>query len=257
MTQISIVVPVLNDLRVGRSLDSIISQKNFRDIELIVIDGGSNESTTKQIEDRREHVDKFVSEPDDGIYDAMNKGIGMAGGDIIGILNSDDRYVDGGVLQDVVSRFDDPEIDGVFADLDMVQDNGRLSRRWSSREVQRWRCYYGWMPPHPTLFLRRSVYERFGSFNTQFRISADYEFMLRLIMRHRVNLTYIDRILVHMSPGGRSNGTVSGVVAANIEVFKAWRISGLKWGFLVPVLKPASKAPQFIFAKVASFRTRS
>ena len=101
------------------------------------------------------------------------------------------------------------------------------------------------------------MYERFGSFNTEYPVAADYEFMLRLIMRHKINLVYVNRVFVHMSPGGRSNGTVGGVVGANIEVFRAWRDNGLKWGFLVPVLKPASKAPQFIFALLAGFRRRN
>ena len=254
---ISIVVPVLNEPRIGRSLDSIISQKIVDEVEVIVVDGGSDRATLDQIEARRSDIDKFISEPDDGIYDAMNKGIAAATGDVIGILNSDDRYVDENVLQDVLDRLGDENLDGTYADLDMVQDDGRLSRRWSSRECKRWRFYYGWMPPHPTLFLRRSVYERFGSFDTAYRISADYEFMLRLIMRERIRLAYINRVLVHMSPGGQSNGTVSGVVAANIEVYRAWRNNGLKWGFLVPVLKPASKAPQFLFAKVAALRQHS
>lgn len=250
-------VPVLNEPRIGRSLDSIISQNTAYQVELIVIDGGSDHATLDLIEARRDDIDRFISEPDEGIYDAMNKGIAAATGDVIGILASNDRYVDENVLQIVFDEFEVADIDGVYADLDMVHDDGRLSRRWSSVECKRWRCYYGWMPPHPTLFLKRSVYERFGSFDTAYRISADYEFMLRLIMRNRVRLSYVNRVLVYMNPGGVSNGTVSGVVAANIEVYKAWRNNGLKWGFLVPLLKPASKAPQFIVAKLAAFRERS
>ena len=234
-------MPVLNDIRVGRALDSILSQKLDFTLELIVIDGGSNQSTLDEIELRKDRIDKFISEPDGGIYNAMNKGVALATGRIVGILNADDRYADTGVFERVVPAFDDDSVGACYSDMIYVDDDGKSSRRWKAGGSARYKWRLGWMPPHPTFFVRRELYKLHGSFKEVLSISADYEFMLRLAIKHNVKYEYIPTVTVHMTPGGNSARGFRTILRANLEVRRAWRMNGLRWGALVPLLKPARK----------------
>jgi glycosyltransferase len=243
--KISIVTPVYNDPRVARALDSIIAQKCNAEIELVVIDGGSEQPTLEVLERYRQHIDILVSERDRGVYDAMNKGIKLATGDVIGILNADDRYNDDQVLKDVASVMKNPRVDACYGDLVYVDAQDRVIRYWKSGSCCRIRFYFGWMPPHPTFFVRKLVYEQYGDFDLNFPIAADYELMLRFILKHKIYVEYIPRVLVRMSVGGQSNRSLSNIIKANLEVWRAWRKNGLSFGFFVPVLKPARKLVQF------------
>ena len=245
--KLSIVTPVYNDPRVSRALDSILAQKYNEDLEIIVIDGGSGRPTLEVLERYRQWIHILVSEPDRGVYDAMNKGIRLATGDVIGILNADDRYNDDQVLRDVASVMEDPKIDACYGDLVYVDAQDRVVRYWKSGSYRPIKFYFGWMPPHPTFFVRKRVYEQYGDFDLDFPIAADYELMLRFILKHRISVGYIPRVLVRMSVGGQSNRSLSNIVKANLEVWRAWRKNGLSFGFFVPVLKPARKVVQFIF----------
>lgn len=242
--KVSIVIPVLNDLRIGRALDSVLSQQHEHELELIVIDAGSTDGTLEVLERYRDRVTVLVSGADEGIYDGMNKGIGLATGDVVGILNADDRYSDPLVLRDVMDTFTREDVDACYGDLVYTNEAGKMVRYWKSGDNRRWRL--GWMPPHPTFFARRRVYERYGAFDLRYPISADYELMLRLMLKHKIEVKYMDRVLVHMAPGGNSGGSLSTIMKANLEVARAWRNNGLSGGLLAPVLKPARKIFQVL-----------
>ncbi len=245
---ISIITAVYNDPRVERALDSLLSQDlpESSGLELIVVDGGSTDGTLDVLKGYGGQIGVFISERDEGIYDAMNKGIARASGDVIGILNADDRYADVYVLRDVLQAFDDHEVLACYGDLVYVDDNDRVVRYWRSGEHRRAKWYAGWMPAHPTFFVRREVYERYGVFDTQYRIAADYELMLRLLVKRRVKAAYIDRVMVRMANGGHSNRSAGNVLQAAREVRRAWQNNGLAGGQLAPVLKPAQKVFQFV-----------
>ncbi len=244
--KLSIVTPVYNDPRVGRALDSILSQQHNEELELIVIDGGSTDDTLEVLDAYRKHVNVFVSEPDDGIYDGMNKGIARATGEVIGILNADDRYQDHLVLRDVTTVFQDPKIDACYGDLVYVDGKERIVRYWKSGPYRPAKFYLGWMPPHPTFFVRKQVYDRYGAFDTRFPIAADYELVLRLILKDKIAVNYLDRVLVQMSIGGNSNRSVGNIFRANLEVFRAWRCNNLSFGYVAAILKPSQKIFQYL-----------
>lgn len=244
--KLSIVTPVYNDPRVGRALTSILLQERRFDLETIVIDGGSSGETLRILEEMRGRISTLVSERDRGIYDAMNKGVARATGDVVGILNADDYYFDASVLQGVADAFADPSVHVCYGDLVYVDQEGRVVRYWKSGAYRPSNFYFGWMPPHPTFFVRREVYERYGAFDLAYRISADYELMLRLLLRHRLQVGYLDRIMVRMTTGGNSNRSIGNILRANMEVYQAWRANHLHLGLLVPLIKPARKPLQFL-----------
>ncbi len=243
--RISVITPVFNDRRVGRALDSILAQRHGHELELIVVDAGSTDGTLEILEGYADRIATLISEPDDGIYDGMNKGIRHATGDVVGILNADDRYADIHALRDVLETFGDEDTDACYGNLVYVNDDDEVVRYWKSGAPSAAKWYRGWMPPHPTFFVRRRVYHDYGMFDLGFPIAADYELMLRLLLKQRVRVKYVDRVLVRMALGGASNGSISNIVKANAEVARAWRRNGLRGGLLVPFLKPASKALQF------------
>ena len=244
--KISIITPVFNDARVGRALDSILSQRHEHDLELIVVDAESTDGTMQVLERYRDNITTLISEPDNGIYDGMNKGIRHSTGDVVGILNADDRYADEYVLRDVTEMFADEDVQACYGNLVYVNHNDEIVRYWKTGNAGLSKWYCGWMPPHPTFFVRRSVYEEHGVFDLDFPIAADYELMLRLLLKHRISVRYLDRVLVRMALGGESNGSISNVIKANWEVARAWRFNRLRGGYLVPFLKPASKMFQFV-----------
>ena len=177
-----------------------------------------------------------------------NKVIAMASGDVIGILNADDLYADNGVIAKVAAFFEDPAVDATYADLVFVdrEDVSKVVRTWKSGPFKRSSMYNGWMPPHPTFFVRRSMYEKYGLFNTILRSAADYELMLRFLLKHEINLSYIPQTIINMRQGGKSTASISNRIKANVEDRKAWRMNGLKPHFFTLILKPLRKIKQFI-----------
>jgi len=243
--KVSIVTPAFNEPRIRHTLDSVYSQTNVPDLETVVIDGGSTDETTAILDEYSDRIDTLVSEPDDGIYDAMNKGINRATGNIVGILNADDRYSGPNVLRSVLNTFQQTNADLCYGDLLYVNSDDDVVRYWKTGEYSPRRFYLGWMPPHPTVFVRRGVYERHGTFNLDFPIAADYEFLLRVLLKEGISAAYVDDILVRMATGGRSNASIRSIVRANLEVYRAWQKHGLRGGFHVPVIKPLRKIPQY------------
>lgn len=242
--KISIITPSYNSGSTIKSCLESIQQQTYKNIEHILIDGGSKDDTIG-IAHTYSHLTRIVSEPDQGIYDAMNKGIKLANGDIIGILNSDDVYTSQNVIQFVIDRFKNNKVDAVYGDLNYINQNNKIIRKWRSGEYGQDSFLQGWMPPHPTFFIRRECYEKFGLYNTDFSISADYELMLRMLYKHNLKGAYIPKVLVSMLTGGQSNGSLRKRWMANREDRKAWEINGLKPGSLTLLKKPIKKLIQY------------
>lgn len=245
--KVSIITATYNSSATVTDTLACISEQDHNDIEHIIIDGGSSDSTLNIIHDFR-HVAILVSEKDKGIYDAMNKGIGLATGEVIGILNSDDVYTDQAVLSDIAKAFQDPAVMTVYADLQYVYPNdlNRILRTWRSGVFKRKNFYYGWMPPHPTFFVRKKVYDKAGLFNIDLRSAADYELMLRILLKMGTPAYYLPRVIVKMRAGGTSNASLINRLRANREDHLAWKLNDLKPYFFTLYLKPLRKLHQFI-----------
>ena len=245
--KISVITATYNSAATVRDTLTSIRQQDHPDIEHIIVDGRSSDGTLEIVADFP-HVARFVSEKDKGIYDAMNKGIRMATGEVIGILNSDDIYIDRSVLSAVAKAFADPAVMTVYADLQYVHpdDLDRVQRTWITGPFRKNSFYYGWMPPHPTFFVRKEVYDRIGLFNTDLRTAADYELMLRILVKHGIPTFYIPRVIVKMRAGGMSNASLRARLRANREDRLAWKLNGLKPYFFTLYLKPLRKITQFI-----------
>ncbi len=224
-------------------IDSVANQ-SYKNIEHIVIDGNSKDNTLEIIQ-KNTSVSRYLSESDNGLYDAMNKGLKLASGDIIGILNSDDIYDNKDVISDVVNALGLNE--ALYTDLCYVDfnDTNILRRYWKSGKYNRISFEYGWMPPHPTLFLKKEVYEKHGYFNLDLKSAADYELMLRFLYKERIKPVYLPKIIVKMRQGGISNQSLKHRIKANKEDRKAWKINGLKMPFFLPILKPLRKIHQY------------
>lgn len=230
---------------IKEAIESVLSQ-DYSDIEYIVIDGGSTDGSLEIIKSYGSAISVLISEVDSGIYDAMNKGIALATGDIIGFLNSDDFYANNQVLTDIVNHFKQ-DTDAVYADLDYISRHNRnkIIRKWRSGSFSEQKFYYGWMPPHPTFFVRSSIYKKFGGYNTQLTYSGDYELMLRLCLLHQIRLAYIPIVLIIMRIGGHGNRSLKNRINANLEDRKAWRFVGLKPFPFTLLLKPLRKIAQY------------
>ena len=228
-------------------LNSVAAQRVV-ELEHILIDGASTDETLAVAEAYRELLTHVVSEPDEGLYHAMNKGIRMATGEVVGILNADDFYPDECVLADVLNIFEDPQVHACYGDLRYVDkiNPSKTVRLWRSGKFDPKKFYWGWMPPHPTFFVRRSVYERFGLFNTSLGSSADYELMLRFLLRYRITVSYLPRVLVHMRIGGVSNANLRNRLLANRMDRMAWEVNGLSPKPWTLFMKPIRKVGQWI-----------
>ena len=231
---------------IGDTLKSIADQ-SYNSIEHIIIDGASSDNTA-EIVATFPHVALYVSEKDKGIYHAMNKGIELATGDVIGILNADDVYSHHDVLHNVAELFKDSSVDAVYADLNFVDsaDTRKVKRKWKSGSYKVNDFYWGWMPPHPTFFVRRSVYLNLGMFNTVLNSSADYELMLRLLLKHEIKAAYLQDVIVNMRLGGKSTESLKNRLIANQEDRMAWALNGVKPHYFTLILKPLRKLKQFI-----------
>jgi glycosyltransferase len=245
--RVSVVTAVYNRVgTIGASIDSTLSQSAV-DLELVVQDGGSGDGTLEEIRTRQDPRVSLQSGSDDGIYDAINRGIERARGDMIGLMHSDDYFASSDILARIVEAFDDPEIDGVYGDLDYVSasDTSRVIRRWRSGMYSPNKLQRGWMPPHPTLYLRRRVFETWGLYDTSMRIAADYEAMLRYLVKGQIQLAYIPEVLVKMRVGGESNRSLSRILRKSREDYAAIRRHGIG-GLGTLAAKNVSKLGQFL-----------
>jgi glycosyltransferase involved in cell wall biosynthesis len=245
--KISVITATYNSAATVRDTLNSVAQQTHGDIEHIIVDALSNDDTL-QIVSSFPHVTRTISEKDNGLYDAMNKGVQEATGEVIGILNSDDFYTTEAVLAKVAAAFADPSVEAVYGDLQYVKqdDINKVIRTWRAGKYKKKYFHYGWMPPHPTFFVRSELYRRAGLFNTSLVSSADYELMLRMLVKYNANVRYIAEVLVRMRDGGMSNATLGNRLRANREDYEAWKINGLKPYFFTRYLKPLRKVFQFI-----------
>ena len=245
--KISVITAVYNSSGTIDECIRSVGSQSFKDIEHIIIDGGSKDGTMAKIEESEKRPGSVVSEPDNGFYDAINKGIKLATGDVIGTLNADDFYAHDRVIEKIVDAFSKTDCDSCYGDLVYVtaDDVNKVIRYWVSGEFAPGRFREGWMPPHPTFFVKREIYEKCGGFNTDFRIAADYELMLRLLEKHKISTHYIPEVLVKMRWGGASNNSLRNLARKSYEDYRAWKINDLKGGWSTVFLKNARKIPQF------------
>jgi len=249
--KVSIVTVVLNNKEYIEDCMESVFRQTHRPMEYIVIDGGSTDGTVEVIEKYADRVSFWMSEPDRGIYDAMNKGVRKSSGDVIGILNSDDMYADEKVIEKVVGCFLKTSADTCYGDLVYV-DRGtgeRIIRYWNAHEYHKKNFHRGWMPPHPTFFVKREIYEKYSDFNLNFPLAADYELMLRFLYSKSVSTSYIPEYLVKMRTGGRCHPSLFNTFHNMVENYQAWKINGLKTNPLTFILKPISKTMQYLKKK--------
>ncbi len=231
---------------IRETVESVLSQ-DYPSVEYIIVDGKSSDGTQEIVESYGDRISKFISEPDGGVYDAMNKGIGLATGDVISILNSDDAYAYPSVISEVVAKMNSDNSDLVYGDLQYVdrENTSKVLRNWKSGTLKLNAFKWGWMPPHPTLFVRRKCYDNWGRFNLKLKTSADYELMLRFMHKQKAKVSYLPKVLVKMKMGGQSNASVGNRLYANKEDRMAWKLNGLKPYFFTLWLKPIRKIGQF------------
>ena len=244
--KISIITVCYNSsLTITDTINSVARQTHANK-EHIVVDGNSNDSTMEIVR-ASPSISHFVSEPDLGIYDAMNKGLKLATGDVIGILNSDDYYVDSSVLTQVAAVFANSEIDACYADLVYVNqlDTNKVVRYWKSCIFVPGLFKRGWMPAHPTFFVRREIYEQLGDFDLDFRFQADFELTMRFLEIYRITSVYVPKIFIKMRVGGVSNNSIINIVKGNIEAYKACRKNHLAILPIFIIMKVVSRIPQF------------
>lgn len=243
--KISIITSTYNSKKTISDTLQCIASQSYSNIEHLIIDGASKDNTL-EIVSEFPHVAKVISEPDKGIYDAMNKGIKAATGDIIGILNSDDFYANDTVLEKVVAKMEEKNVQSLYGDLVFVKPDktDEIVRYWKTRTQTDRGWQRGWMPPHPTFFVHKEVYEKYGLFDLDLKSAADYEFMLRVLYKHKVSTTYLPEILVKMRVGGQSTANLRNRLLANKEDRLAWEKNDLKPHFFTTYLKPLRKIKQ-------------
>ena len=208
MLKVSIITVCYNSSKtIEKTIKSVLKQK-YNNIEYLIIDGGSNDSTMDVINKYRENIDKVLSENDSGLYDAINKGIKLSTGEIIGLLHSDDIYASDDVISSYVSEFYDTKIEFIFSNMIIINQFDKVIRYYKSSFFSPWLLRTGWMPPHPTTFMRRTIFDEFGFYSEDYEIIGDYEFFIRLFFRRKIQWKYINQISIVMSSGGLSNKNI-------------------------------------------------
>lgn len=243
--KISIITVVFNSQKtIERCINSVLQQK-FKNIEYIIIDGGSTDDTCQIIDNYRENIDVFISKPDNGIYDAMNKGIALATGDVVGIVNADDFFADSNVLEDVAKVFAEQNTEILYGDLDYIDSNDKVIRKWRSGKYSKGLFNWGWMPPHPTFYCKRSLFDKLGVYKLEYGSAGDYELMLRFIHLNNIEAYYLNRVLIKMVIGGISNKSLGNRVNAMRFDLKAMKNNKIFLPMVTILFKPLRKVAQF------------
>ena len=241
--KISIITVTFNSAKtIEGTIESVLSQK-CPNIEYIIIDGGSTDGTVQIIERYQKRISKWISEKDHGMYDAMNKGISMATGDVVGILNSDDVYMNAHVVSDLMTLMQAKKAQVVFADLILVDqnDDNKILRYYDSGRFHPNKFQYGWMPAHPTVFVKRELYDAVGPFSTTYQIAADYEMLIRILAIQRARYAYLPKPVVRMRSGGVSTAGLSRNWILNKEIVRACRENGIYSNLVMLLLKIPAK----------------
>jgi glycosyltransferase involved in cell wall biosynthesis len=247
-SKISIITSVFNGAETIEDCIKSVLRQTYSNIEHIIIDGGSTDGTIDIINKYQDKISKWISEPDNGIYDAMNKGIALSTGGIIGFLNADDVYADNMVLKQVASVFAEPAIDACYADLVYVDrfNLNKTIRYWKSCDFKDNLFNKGWIPPHPTFFVRRNIYDKFGNFDLDYRLAADYELMLRFLVRYKIRSVYIPKIFVKMRVGGATNKNITNRIKQNIEIYQAGKKNHVSISPIFFIPKIVDRISQFL-----------
>ena len=245
LLKISIITATYNSYPNILSMLKNIQSQSYPNIELIIIDGGSTDRTLEEIK-KCNFVTDYISEPDQGIYDALNKGLKLASGQIIGFLHSDDIFADNNIVSEIVNQFKNKKIAGVYGDLQYVEkkNTNNIIRNWRSCNFNANLLKKGWMPAHPTLFLRKETYTKHGNFNLTYKISADYDFMLRVFKDNKLSFFYLPKVITKMRIGGESNRNIKNIILKTKEDYKVI-ISNKIGNWSTLLLKNFSKFKQF------------
>lgn len=250
---ISIITAVYNNKEfIGDAVKSVLSQ-TYPNIEYIIIDGGSTDGTVDIIKNSVERsgyknkISKWISEKDTSIFDALNKGINFSSGDVIGFLHSDDLFADERVVEKIAAIFSSAKVDIVYSDLVYIsrKDKERVIRHWKAGSYSADSLKFGWMPPHTTLFARKSLYKKTGLFDTGLKIASDYDMMLRLLKKSPGSVYYTEEILVKMRAGGKSNSSIKALLDKSIEDYKVLKKNNFPFPALTLLLKNIRKVNQF------------
>lgn len=247
--KVSIITATYNSATtIAACMDSVLNQ-SYTDIEYIIMDGGSEDDTVKFITEAAKLNPNviFKSEPDKGIYDALNKGIARATGTIIGFVHSDDFLADTDVISSIVETFKTEHADGVYGNLHYVafDNTDKIIRNWISKPYKKKLLKKGWMPAHPSLFLKKEIYDTYGLFNMNYKIAADYDFILRVFQQKNLKFSYLEKTIIKMRVGGASNKSLKNIVQKTKEDFKAIKHNKIG-GFGTVLLKNITKIKQFI-----------
>lgn len=228
--KVSVITVVYNgEKTIAEAINSVLSQ-DYENIEYIIVDGASKDGTMSIVNQFGNKISKVVSEPDKGLYDAMNKGLAMATGDIIGILNADDLYANNQVISAIVSAFDEnPDLDAVSSDVAIYkeEDFSKPWRYYTAKSFRLWQFRLGIQPPHPGFFVKKAVYEQYGNFDTQYRISADFDLLLRFLFIHKIKVKFIKLLSVKMRDGGLSSQGLKSKILMNKEDLHSLRKNGV------------------------------
>ena len=245
--KISIITVTFNSEKTIRDTIESVHSQDYDNIEYIIIDGESKDNTIEIIKSYGDKISYFISERDDGIYDAMNKGIRAATGDVIGILNSDDFYPCFHVISDIVKVFEEDNLDSLYGDLVYVDPilTDKITRYWKSEQFSFSKIMEGWTLPHPTFFVKKKIYDEFGLYSIRLKSAADYEMIIRLLYKNKISVHYLPEILVRMRNGGVSNATILARLRGNREDKLAWEMNDLKIPKFLRFRKPLSKISQF------------
>lgn len=247
-TKISIITVCFNSEKTIEDTIQSVLQQSYSNIEYIILDGLSTDRTMDIIKKYEDQISTIRSEKDEGMYDAINKGIQLASGEVIAILNSDDFYINENTIANVMQTFKISKADSVYGDLFYVDsvETDKIKRYWKSGKFKASNFLYGWMPPHPSFFVKKKIYEQNGNFNLSLKSAADYELMLRFLYKNRISTYYLNKVLVKMRVGGMSNVSFKNRLRANKEDKKAWEINKINPKFYTLYIKPIRKVLQFI-----------
>jgi len=246
-TTITIITAVRNNKEfIEDAIKSVLSQ-SYPNLEYIVIDGNSTDGTLAIIKKYADKISKWISEPDNGLFDALNKGISMSSGDVIGFLHSDDLFADDRVMEKIAEKFTSPNINVVYSDLVYVKrfNVKNIVRYWKAGKFYEKSLKFGWMPPHPTLFARKSLYEKTGLFNISLKIASDYDMVLRLLKNCSDSITYIDEVLIKMRIGGKSNSNLNYILLKSMEDYTILKRNGFALPAFTLLCKNFRKLNQF------------
>ncbi|WP_310438745.1 glycosyltransferase family 2 protein [Sulfuricurvum sp.] len=241
--KISIITVVYNNKStIKDAIESVLSQ-TYQNIEYIIVDGASTDGTVEIIQNYGDKITTFISEKDKGIYDAMNKGLKLATGDIVGILNSDDFYIDNHVISKVIQIFQDNPVDSMFADLVYVHPNNleKIVRYYDSSHFSPKKFAYGWMPAHPTFFIKREIYKKYGYFKTDYKIAADYELLARFLGKLKISYFYYKSPIVKMRTGGISTNNFKSNYILNKEILRACKENNIYTNWIMILSKYPKK----------------